>query len=52
MTTTRYCKKCHLQISFADDDIRCPICSQETALDTEQAKIERVRKQVIKALRS
>ncbi len=49
---TRYCRICKVHIDFEDKETKCPVCLHETVLDTEEARVQRVRASMIKALKA
>ena len=48
--TTRYCNRCKVHINFVEDNTKCPICCQETALETVQIRVKHVRNIFVRML--
>ena len=44
----RYCGHCKAIIRFVDTDTKCPVCTRETMLETDKARVKRVRQVFLK----
>lgn len=40
----RYCPRCKLTINFKKNDVECPICTELTILESDEARVQRVRR--------